>query len=377
MKKILFFSVLSVLVYSQFNASAQLKVKQDGTVLIFGEITGDNYAGEVSSSVYGDYGASLANGRLAIGDYGSMANHGGNIFIGEYGTNVDSDVLQVHGKLGMYFTRDYGEVVAYYKYSEGNKFNFNCDVYANSFHQISDERLKDNINKLNKTLPLLRKLEGVSYNLRPNIENEKFQEAAGGSMTEKEKQSQMEYKKAKEKYQSALAKKKRLGFIAQDVKKIFPELVEQDSAGYLSIDYIGIIPVLVEAVKEQQEIIDGLLERVETIENDCCNKNENLKSGSIDNNGLDLEGNKAKLYQNNPNPFSTETTVKFEIPQSVQSAQLHICNMVGTLLKTIAINQPGTGNVIISGNEFTPGMYLYSLVCDGVIIDTKQMLLTN
>jgi hypothetical protein len=51
--------------------------------------------------------------------------------------------------------------------------------------------------------------------------------------------------------------------------------------------------------------------------------------------------------------------------------------MNGTLLKTLQINQRGTGNVIINANEFVAGMYLYSLVCDERIVDTKQMLLTE
>ncbi|KAF0237905.1 MAG: hypothetical protein FD181_1490 [Prolixibacteraceae bacterium] len=51
--------------------------------------------------------------------------------------------------------------------------------------------------------------------------------------------------------------------------------------------------------------------------------------------------------------------------------------MTGTLLKTITINQRGADNVTISANEFVAGMYLYSLVCDGKIVDTKQMLLTQ
>ena len=51
--------------------------------------------------------------------------------------------------------------------------------------------------------------------------------------------------------------------------------------------------------------------------------------------------------------------------------------MNGTLLKSVPVTQIGEGNVTINANEFTAGMYLYSLVCDGKIIDTKQMMLTN
>ncbi|MFV0593821.1 MAG: hypothetical protein ACK5M7_20785 [Draconibacterium sp.] len=75
------FCIYSLSVYSQ-----ALKVKQDGTVLINGTTegsNGENYAGEVAAIVYGDYGYYLANGRLALGDYGKLANYGGNVYIGE------------------------------------------------------------------------------------------------------------------------------------------------------------------------------------------------------------------------------------------------------------------------------------------------------
>jgi len=51
--------------------------------------------------------------------------------------------------------------------------------------------------------------------------------------------------------------------------------------------------------------------------------------------------------------------------------------MTEILLKTISINQRGAGQVTINANEFAAGMYLYSLVCDGKIVDTKQMMLTE
>lgn len=127
-----------------------------------------------------------------------------------------------------------------------------------------------------------------------------------------------------------------------------------------------------EAVKEQRTQIEGLKNELAN----CCDGK--LKSGSMDATGNgNLNANQARLCQNTPNPFNKQTNIRFEIPETVQSAQLHICNMTGTLLKTITINQRGADNVIINANEFVAGMYLYSLVCDGKIVDTKQMLLTN
>ena len=58
-----------------------------------------------------------------------------------------------------------------------------------------------------------------------------------------------------------------IGFLAQDLEKIFPEMVFTDDAGYKSIDYTRLTPVLVETIKEQQKQIDNLVKRVEKIEN--------------------------------------------------------------------------------------------------------------
>ncbi|MFV0267704.1 MAG: tail fiber domain-containing protein [Draconibacterium sp.] len=195
-----------------------------------------------------------------------------------YGTNIDSDIMQLHGKLGMYLTRDYGEVVAYYKYSNNNKFKFNCVLEVDGLTNLSDKRLKTNIKELDNSLDLIKKVEGVSYNRLLN-ENDDIEK--GNSETEKEKKGKEDYDKSKSKYKDSFENKKNIGFIAQDIQKIFPELVEEDESGYLSVNYIGLIPVLVEAIKELET-------RVETLENDCCNNIGNLKSGTL--NGTNSNG---------------------------------------------------------------------------------------
>ena len=57
-----------------------------------------------------------------------------------------------------------------------------------------------------------------------------------------------------------------IGFVAQDVEKLFPEMVFTDDAGYKSIDYSRLTPVLVETIKEQQQQINELFKRVEKLE---------------------------------------------------------------------------------------------------------------
>lgn len=55
------------------------------------------------------------------------------------------------------------------------------------------------------------------------------------------------------------------GLIAQDVQRVLPEAVSQDERGYLSLDYNAVIALLVNAVKDQQEMIDILAEQVKRL----------------------------------------------------------------------------------------------------------------
>ena len=68
------------------------------------------------------------------------------------------------------------------------------------------------------------------------------------------------------------------GFIAQEIQKIFPELVNTGSDGYLSVDYIGLIPHLVESVKSLKSENEFLKERLSKIENLLNNSDLKLEA---------------------------------------------------------------------------------------------------
>ena len=56
------------------------------------------------------------------------------------------------------------------------------------------------------------------------------------------------------------------GVVAQEVEKVLPELVNTDENGYKSVEYANLTPVLIEAIKEQQAIIDQQNKRIENLE---------------------------------------------------------------------------------------------------------------
>ena len=83
------------------------------------------------------------------------------------------------------------------------------------------------------------------------------------------------------------------------------------------------------------------------------------------------------MMQNNPNPFSTDTEIKMELPETTRQATIVVYNLEGKQLKNITVGKRGKATVKISGNELSAGMYLYALIVDGKVVDTKRLILTQ
>ena len=61
-------------------------------------------------------------------------------------------------------------------------------------------------------------------------------------------------------------KGRQLGLIAQDVKKVIPEIVSGDeNTDTLRMNYVSLVPVLINAIKEQQKQIDDLKKDIEVL----------------------------------------------------------------------------------------------------------------
>lgn len=174
-------------------------------------------------------------------------------------------------------------------------------------------------------------------------------------------------------------RKDHLGFIAQEVNEVLPEIVEyDDSTDVYSMDYKKIIPVLVEAIKEQQEQI-SLLNAEISIPSKSQVSNRATDSGAED--AQDFGGafsylSEVQLYQNTPNPFTQGTEIRYYLPDQVRSAMIHIFDLNGIQVKSFLLDRNGNNSVIIDAGELKAGMYLYSLVADSHIISTKRMILT-
>lgn len=84
-----------------------------------------------------------------------------------------------------------------------------------------------------------------------------------------------------------------------------------------------------------------------------------------------------QLFQNIPNPFNESTSIKMFIPESVKNATLNIYNLQGNQLKSYLIHNRKHCEYVINAFEYSSGIYLYTLIMDGMGLDTKKMILTD
>jgi FtsZ-binding cell division protein ZapB len=260
-------------------------------------------------------------------------------------------------------------------------------VYGNGFLLTSDERLKSEIKPLSSEIERLYLLQGKSYKKRiPQTDIEEFITEEDGKKTNSNQKKITEFPE--------------YGYIAQELKEIFPDLVSTDSTDYYAVNYIGLIPVIVEALKEQRNTIEqqqkeyqqktaSLKQELETLKNAlsaCCKTNQ-TKSMQTDENGNTQEFNltdpatpntdEMRLYQNAPNPFNTTTTIQCYIPQTMQKTELCVYNTQGAQVKCLTISERGNVNVQIQAGQLSAGVYTYLLIGDGKASEAKTMILTK
>ena len=105
---------------------------------------------------------------------------------------------------------------------------------------MSDARLKENIEPIGDALGKVMQLRGVNFDWSGD-------NAANLPQPEEGRQ---------------------LGFLAQEVEKVIPEVVQTFGDGYKAVAYGQINALLIEAIKEQQELLKAQAERLEVLESE-------------------------------------------------------------------------------------------------------------
>ncbi len=176
-----------------------------------------------------------------------------------------------------------------------------------------------------------------------------------------------------------------IGFVAQEVATLLEENeytfsgVErpENKQDHYSIRYAEFVVPLTKAVQELNALVEAQEQRIKALEALLSQANTNV-SGIRNTDGNKENGIQGVvLHQNIPNPFHKTTVISAEVPKGVQEAIIIIYNLQGLELERFAVAERERVSVEISGGSLPSGMYLYALIADGQLIDTKKMILTR
>lgn len=272
---------------------------------------------------------------------------------------------------------------AYKLYVNGN-FNVNGTATCNSGAWTSDQQFKTTIDSISEALPIINQLKPRSF-----------------------------YFDTTNVYGLSFSNKKQYGLIAQDVEQVLPELVtsttkpaDVDTLGnvihpavtYKSVNYNAFIGIMLQGIKEQNSKNDNLetktnnqdsiitslqnqLNALASTINSCCNDNHDNGNHNghhkATNNQTNVELNDAQtivLEQNVPNPFAEQTAINYSLPDNTFKAQMLFYNAQGKLIQSTELTQKGKGTLNVFASDLSSGIYTYTLVVDGKIIETKKMV---
>lgn len=214
--------------------------------------------------------------------------------------------------------------------------NFRLDVNgvtrAVAYFASSDKKFKKDIKPIENALAMVQSLEGKTYMWNKEANKEMNFDDGGHS-----------------------------GFIAQDLEKVLPHLVATDEKGNKSVNYIEILPYLVEAIKDQQIQINDLKSQI----------TENFKAQNQDL----IELTNTKIISVSPNPSSDLISVSFNVEKSVESAKLQVHDLNGNVISSLNISDRENNiSRTLQKDNFGKGIYVVSLVINGKSIDTKKIV---
>ncbi len=179
--------------------------------------------------MYGDTFDQFESGRIrfvegtaAASKRGAYIHYDGRSNRLHIGTN-DNGISDINAMTFNRTTRDVGVGVS----NPTERLHVNGDALADAHTVTSDIRLKENVAPLQNALSIVGALRGVRFDWREDVGD-----LAGEGPD--------------------------IGVIAQEVKEVVPEVVHETRSGYLTVDYGKLVPVLIEAIKEQQAEIERI-----------------------------------------------------------------------------------------------------------------------
>ncbi len=361
-----------------------------------------NFNGTTMNNWYGCYVVTPSGSGAITHKYALVTEaNAGNVGIG---TTAPSQKLDVNGNVNV----------------TGNFFA--TGTVDNTLHSFgpSDSKLKQNVNYTYNGMDILRQLKPITFNFK-TTQYPRLNLPEG-----------LQYGVIAQEFGQVLPnlfKSDSLPPVLDSVGNVVYPGIE-----FKLVSYEGLVPILLKGIKEldsistknsqeQQQKIDSLitnaskqdsintslqnqlnqmvtkdtllqnqLNQLMTIITNCCNRSQSMMD--ISNNGntksmsigtipqgettqIDVKLNDIQsviLEQNVPNPFQEETTINYTLPDNTAKAQMLFYNSQGKLIQSVDLVQKGKGQLNVFASDLSNGIYTYTLVVDGKIIDSKKMI---
>ena len=380
--------------------SYQLDVESSGTA-VYGNSTGGSYGvygNSTYTGVYGvggsygvygysgsDYGVYGSSGYVGVngsgtsyglngygtGD-GSYGVAGTGSYIGVYGSSDGTALVgsSTNGEgANIYSTNSYGLVAGTQRTDANYAAVFNGNTYAYGSYLTSDKNLKKNITELGNAMSIINKLKPKTY--------EFIQEGKYAVMH--------------------LPSGQQYGLLAQDLETVLPGLVKtvdyiapiaakvadtsaathaapsakggtatDDKITTKAVNYVELIPIMIKAMQEQQATIDAQNAKIDALTNLVSQLTKN-SSGNV------VSASSAFLGNASPNPANKSTRILYGVSSNTAKAELVIYSIGGQKLQQLELNKSGL--IDINTSNLSAGTYTYTLLADGVVVDTKKMII--
>lgn len=270
---------------------------------------------------------------------------------------------------------------------------------ATPWSNYSDKRIKKDIKANVPGLAFIKLLTPVTYHLNLDASDAIIKRPENrdnnGNIIPKS-QAQLKARADKE-------KKLQTGFLAQDVERAAQSInyefsgveIPQNEKGLYGLRYSEFVVPLVKATQELSNTQDSLKEQINELRGKielalkqiielknspsmvCSEDSVGSLNSKINSHKLltaEIEKN-GYLDQNIPNPVGHSSLIRFRMPATSTRGVLHITNQSGQIVKTYNLGTNKNGQILISSETLSNGTYFYSLLSDGVIVDSKKLLI--
>jgi len=242
---------------------------------------------------------------------------------------------------------------------------------------MSDRRLKKNIKTYSKGLKEVLEISPVTFQYNGNGGMDDTESTHVGIIAQEfQKISPESIKPVFLQENEAENNAAALSFLKSNATEIAPtNLKEVVKNEYLSVSDKAITYMLVNAVQEQQEMIDAQTAKINELSEIITKLGANGVTNVTE---VELQYfDFAEIGLAYPNPTEDYTNIEYTIPTDAKTAKMNIMDNSGRLIRVVNLDQRGQGIVRLDVNQIPGGTYNYQLIVDGRNIGTKKMVVAK